>query len=883
MFLLLFFALLVRLFLLPLPGFGIDINDWMAWANHLASVGPASFYNTIWCDYLPSYLYVLWFLAELHRFIPNLPYEILMKIPAVLADLGIGLFLYQIVKENRSSKLALLTASLFLFNPFTFFNSAIWGQIDSVFSLSLLVSIFFLLKKRTKLSFVLLGVSSLLKPQAIFFLPLLILWMIGKKATVGEILINLFAFAGAIFFVSWPFFPQNPLSGLIQLMLKSSNTYPYTSLFAANLWGFLGTWKPDNLSFLGLSYQFWGLFLLSTGLIFTYFLYWQKKDVRFFFFSAALIVLVFFMLPTRVHERWFYAFFPFFLITAALTNKRKIWFSYGIFSLIFFLNLYYVYTYYNQNFLKITQLTNFLGHNFKFLSLLSVVMFGFILAWGIKGLGKLEKIVEKKNVVRKGQDIREERPKNEKEVLWTRRELILISLVFFVSFLTRVIRLDIPQTYMFDEVYHAFTAVEMEKGNLAAWEWWNTPPKGFAYEWTHPPLAKEMMILGIKIFPRLHLPSAKADGGQGENPFAWRFPVALFGAGVIVLGYLLGRELFNRRVGLITAFLLNFDGLVFVQSRIGMNDTFFLFFMLLAFWLFLKDKWFGVGIALGLALASKWTAMYAIGILGGLFFFRAVANEFFRSTLSTLAKKSRYSTQSDLDQDEAVSCEATKIVGRRLLQGFFKFVLVFFLLPIAVYLLSYLPFFISGHTWQQFDGLQHQMWWYHTGLKATHPFTSAWYSWPFLFRPVWYYVDYGKETIANIYAMGNPAIWWFGLVAIGYTVVSSIKYLVLSIKRKYLIPDTFYLILIVVGYFGFFLPWALSPRIMFLYHYLPSVPFLCLALAYGLDKLWHHNKILVYWYLLVVLVVFLYFYPHLSALAVPKELNESYFWFPSWR
>lgn len=806
--LLLFLAFLGRLFLLPLPGFGIDINDWMAWANHLLAVGPARFYGTIWCDYLPAYLYVLWFLADLHRFIPNLPYEILMKIPAVLADLGIGFFIYQTVKENRSSRLALLTAGLFLFNPFTFFNSAIWGQIDSVFSLSLLSSVFLLLKKREKLSFVVLGVSCLLKPQAIFFLPLFLLWMVTKKATVGEIVINLFAFAGSIFLISLPFFPQNPLSGLMQLTIKSSNTYPYTSLFAVNLWGLLGTWEPDNLNFMGLSYQFWGFLLLASGLLFTYFLYWQKKNVMFFFFSAALIVLMFFMLPTRVHERWFYAFFPFFLITAALTNKRKIWFGYGTLSVLHFLNLYYVYTYYNQNFLKITQLTDFIGNNFKFLSFLSVTIFGLILVWGIRGLGKLEKFVWEKKI---------------------KREMILVIFLFFVSFLIRVIRLDIPKTYIFDEVYHAFTAVEMEKGNLAAWEWWNTPPKGFAYEWTHPPLAKEMMILGIKIF--------------GENSFAWRFPVALFGAGVIVLGYLLGKQLFNQRVGLITAFLLNFDGLVFVQSRIGMNDTFFLFFMLLAFYLFTRYRseagsslfqpapgsasiqrpghstlFFPMGgvrgalekgdthllfmsISLGLALASKWTAMYAIGILGGLFLFRAVANEFFRSTLSTLIKKSSDSTQSDLGQDEAVSCEATKIVGRHLLRGFFKFLLIFLAIPLLVYLFTYLPFFAGGHTWQQFDGLQHQMWWYHTGLKATHPFTSSWYSWPFMFRPVWYYVDYGKETIANIYAMGNPAIWWFGLLAVGYTLVLSIKYLVLSIKRKYFIPDTFYLILIVVAYF----------------------------------------------------------------------------------
>ena len=73
-------------------------------------------------------------------------------------------------------------------------------------------------------------------------------------------------------------------------------------------------------------------------------------------------------------------------------------------------------------------------------------------------------------------------------------------LIFGFAFITRFFRLDYPKTHIFDEVYHAFTAEQMAKGNPAAWEWWNTPPPGFAYEWTHPPLAKEFMWLAISIF-----------------------------------------------------------------------------------------------------------------------------------------------------------------------------------------------------------------------------------------------------------------------------------------------------------------------------------------------------------------------------------------------
>ncbi|TSC53175.1 MAG: glycosyl transferase family protein, partial [Microgenomates group bacterium LiPW_16] len=383
------------------------------------------------------------------------------------------------------------------------------------------------------------------------------------------------------------------------------------------------------------------------------------------------------------------------------------------------------------------------------------------------------------------------------------KQSLLLILILILAIFTRFFRLDQPNTFMFDEVYHAFTAREMARGNKMAWEWWNKPPEGFAYEWTHPPLAKEAMVAGIKVF--------------GENSFGWRFPIALAGVGVVYLVYLLGKQLFNDQVGLIAAFLITFDGLFFVQSRIGMNDTFFLFFMLLAFWAYTKyhkeghevpQMLFLVGVALGLALASKWTAIYAILILGGLWLINILKTKNLK--LKTL------------------------FIGA----------CSFLIIPLIVYLLSYLPFFTSGHTWEQFWGLQHQMWWYHTRLKATHPYTSPWYSWPFLYRPVWYYVKYGEDTIANIYALGNPAVWWGGVIAILYFILSYIRG-ILAKKFSIRVPfGRFQFSILLLGYFGFFLPWAFSPRIMFLYHYLPSIPFMCLALGYGLDKIWQRNRLL---------------------------------------
>lgn len=511
---------------------------------------------------------------------------------------------------------------------------------------------------------------------------------------------------------------------------------------------------------------------------------------------------------------------------------------------------------------------------------------------------------------------------------------ILFAIVLLAIF-TRFFRLGVPNDYVFDEVYHAFTAQEMAKGNLAAWEWWNSPPDSFAYEWTHPPLAKEVMVVGIKAFSWLPgtleripnfnggKPLGKEFAQNGDNPLSWRFPIAVFSVGIVAVLYFLGKEMFSEQVGLIAAFLATFDGLLFVNGRIGMNDTVFLFFQLGVFIMFVrylktlsnhkdKEKFKVIrkrsfiyliltGVLQGLALSAKWTALYGMVIL---FTIHGVVT-FVRSGVKIRKKGLRL-----LIYDMVLFARET---------------VFFIVVPFLVYLASYIPFFL-GHTWTQFIELQKQMWFYHTGLKATHSYQSAALTWPFMMRPVWYFVKYFENGIANIYALGNPAIWWGGLIAIVVAIVINLKvqslrlelmprvskfkavissfasnFVKASLDKKSLRdkqglnlkrlthnlqPTTNNLLFLLFAYFGFFLPWVFSPRIMFLYHYMPSLTFLILILAFFLDKIMIFGKraiIFVVFYLSLVLVIFVFFYPHLSALPVSREWAEFYVWFPSWK
>lgn len=121
----------------------------------------------------------------------------------------------------------------------------------------------------------------------------------------------------------------------------------------------------------------------------------------------------------------------------------------------------------------------------------------------------------------------------------------------------------------------------------------------------HPPLVFFVQHVFMSIF--------------GENRFAFRLPSALLGVISVYLLYLIARHLYSETAGLFAAALLAITANHVTVSRLGLQESYVIFFLLLSTYLFLKalqDKRYFVwtGMALGLALLSKYTAMVAIPI-----------------------------------------------------------------------------------------------------------------------------------------------------------------------------------------------------------------------------------------------------------------------------
>jgi dolichyl-phosphate-mannose--protein O-mannosyl transferase len=165
---------------------------------------------------------------------------------------------------------------------------------------------------------------------------------------------------------------------------------------------------------------------------------------------------------------------------------------------------------------------------------------------------------------------------------------------------------------------------------------------------------------------------------------------------------------------------------------------------------------------------------------------------------------------------------------------------------------------------------------YHRNLKATHGYSSPWWQWPLLIRPIWMYQGQGlpEGKIASISSMGNPAIWWPGTLAL-------IACFIVWLKKR----DTT-LFFILAGFFSQYLPWAIIPRLTFIYHYFASVPFVIFSIVYLIREFlekYHGSRYFVFIYLIIVAVLFVMFYPVISGMIVDRAYAVRFLrWIPSW-
>ena len=300
---------------------------------------------------------------------------LLVKLPAIFADLIIGWLIYKYL-SSKKARLATILTIVWLFNPVIWYNSAIWGQTDSMVNLLGFAAILFLFKKDLIKSFAFLALSALFKGSLVIFMPLIFAYAVMQKYPLKKWLQAALGILAVSLLVSIWFFPYLDLPlwlfKLYQGRILSGEIGDLTAN-AFNFWWLVNPGKVlDSTIYLGLQARIWGIIIMVFSLGIN--IRWLKKKTteQQLFFSLMFISLCSFIFMTRIHERYLY---PFFIPTTLLLGSYQgLPMVYSILSLTNLLNLY------NLFFAPSIKLTENLLKNPIFSIILSIVNL-FVFGW----------------------------------------------------------------------------------------------------------------------------------------------------------------------------------------------------------------------------------------------------------------------------------------------------------------------------------------------------------------------------------------------------------------------------------------------------------------------------------------------------------------------
>ena len=444
----------------------------------------------------------------------------------------------------------------------------------------------------------------------------------------------------------------------------------------------------------------------------------------------------------------------------------------------------------------------------------------------------------------------------------------------------------------------------------------------------HPPVGKLFIAFGEWTF--------------GVNSFGWRFASALIGSlAILLLARIARRMTRSTLLGCIAGLLLALDGLEFVMSRTALLDIFLMFWVLAAFGCLVVDRdvtrarlaaavdgafggaargasptadlaaaepgrpagsrrpgnrwpgiqwrripWWrvGAGACIGLALASKWDAIWYVLGLGAL----------------VIAWDIGARRAAGLPNDFA---------GTLRRHGWMP--VWFGALPVAVYLVTWSGWFFTStgydRQWAAQNGIhipvisalasfvqyQKQMLQFHLGLTTHHPYQSQPWTWLVMSRPVAFFWQCpaggthgacASSKAQEVLAIGTPLIWWASIATLLVCVAWWLT------RRDWRAGAL--LLAVAVGWLPWFWFALHDHRTEFFFYALEFEPYLilsitlCLGLIIGPARASAMRRTVgsavVGAYLLGVLLNFAYLYPILTAKIIPYTSWLSHMWYHGW-
>ncbi|MFL5775277.1 MAG: phospholipid carrier-dependent glycosyltransferase [Chloroflexota bacterium] len=399
-------ARLIIAYAYPGTGLSFDLDSFHAWSSSLARDGLYGVYDRdFFLDYTPGYLYVLWLVGLVGQATGGIGDLIKIPPILADVAIG-WLVWSMALELGASRRAALFGAALFVVNPVTWFDSVTWGQVDSFGVVFLLLGLRELWRDRPERSAVWAVIAALIKPQLAILVPIVAvvtirraLWPTDPDAVAAAglredaglvdrirawerrtgrpIRILTTGLAGLITTIVLclpvglsviEIGPTGLRSGLLEQIFSTAAGYPYVAVNAYNPWALAqlgtnglaanGTWVCDTVIANPVSggaacptaFMFFGVIpAVAVGAALLAFAFAVVSGIVAFrpdrltlLVGLTVLAVAFFMLPTRVHERYLYPFFALGAILAAVSWRWRA--AYVAFVITTFLNMYVVLT-----------------------------------------------------------------------------------------------------------------------------------------------------------------------------------------------------------------------------------------------------------------------------------------------------------------------------------------------------------------------------------------------------------------------------------------------------------------------------------------------------------------------------------------------------------
>jgi Gpi18-like mannosyltransferase len=616
-------AFIVRLVFIGADGFKNDVSTFESWSLTLADHPLRQFFaDAGFADYPPGYFFVLWFVGHAYRLLVHSDpsygaLKVAVKLPAILMDLVDAALIFALVRRFATTAWAFAAATFFAFNPAAIFISAYWGQVDSVAGGMTLAAILLLVEADFRptaaqtaafitLAWLLLAYSILIKPPAVVLAPLFVAYVFATDsgsvrlrralATLAGVFLSLaLAYVSALaFHPGWS--PLGQFAWLFGRYEYAANVYAYNSVNAFNLYVTLGQhfWQSDqsiipNFGFggrvLGLPQYVCGILLFVAALVLVVWRYVQRRDGIAFLEAAMILSLGYFVLSTRMHER--YIFNGFMLAVPLIFLRRRYFYAAIVLSLTLFANLYYSLDYLHVLDDHITgpDPTDLMPWISRPAALANVVVF-FYLGYVFLGNGAdvLERFEVGPLVSSAAARVRGWFSPLE-GVAWMRPvDWTLAAGFTLASFVLTVVNYTWPGEKIFDEIYYARAGEEYLQHKEI-------------FEFTHPPLTKLLVAASMWLFGGMH--------GLGDTAAGWRFLNIVVGALMVLVMYCFARRLFGSTLwACVASGFLVFDGFHFAQARIATPEITVAFFTLLTLYAFYR-YWLASQVRVAPVLAGR--------------------------------------------------------------------------------------------------------------------------------------------------------------------------------------------------------------------------------------------------------------------------------------